>query len=52
MIDLNKYKNGLGYSEAVFVWACALVPLTHPFSNSFMRDLDTIWELKRVIPYP
>lgn len=51
-IKQKNKKTASEISEAVFVWACALVPLTHPFSNSFMRDLDAIWEMIRVIPAP
>lgn len=28
------------------------VPLTHPFSNSFLRDLDAIWRMRQIIPIP
>jgi len=30
----------------------SFVPLTEPFSNSFMDDLDLIWRLKTIIPDP
>ena len=30
----------------------AFVPLTEPFSNNFMEDLEKIWELRTFIPDP
>ena len=43
----GKIKKLVGLLQRVFS-----VPLTHPFSNSFLRDLDAIWRMRQIIPIP